>query len=97
MKYLHIFTGDDLRKYEDSDHTILCNGQYERDNHICWLKDGLYHREDGPAIIYTRVNGNKEWHIDGHLIFSKHSNNIHLYKDLSESFKRSIIKYELSK
>jgi len=29
----------------------------------CWTRDGLYHRNDGPAIIYP--NGTKKWYING--------------------------------
>ena len=28
-----------------------------------WYKNNLFHREDGPAIIYT--DGNKYWFIEG--------------------------------
>jgi len=32
-------------------------------NPIVFMEDGVYHREDGPAIIYP--NGNKEWWFRG--------------------------------
>ncbi len=31
----------------------------------CWHKDGLYHREGGPAIEYVNVNGNKYYFLNG--------------------------------
>lgn len=30
-----------------------------------WTLNGIFHREDGPAIEYT--NGDKEWYINGKL------------------------------
>lgn len=30
---------------------------------VVWIKDGKYHREDGPAIEWP--SGNKEWYLDG--------------------------------
>ena len=41
------------------------NGRYveEDKQRVCWYKDGLLHRLDGPAVEYT--NGGKEWFING--------------------------------
>ena len=33
------------------------------DGNKCWLLNGLYHREDGPAI--ECANGDKEWYLNG--------------------------------
>jgi hypothetical protein len=60
----------------------------------CWYKNNKKHRVDGPA--FEHINGTKEWFLKGELVYSKECNNLSNY-DLSESFKRSIIKYELSK
>src|ERR1700722_19259688 len=30
-----------------------------------WIKDGLWHRVDGPAVIYN--NGNEHWYYQGRL------------------------------
>jgi len=35
----------------------------DRDNDKAWYKNGLQHREDGPAIECT--NGYKEWWLNG--------------------------------
>ena len=35
------------------------------DGSQAWLKDGVYHREDGPALIMP--DGQKEWYINGDL------------------------------
>jgi hypothetical protein len=59
-----------------------------------WFMLGVYHRLDGPAVIYDDV---KEWWLDGLLVYASNDNNIHKYNNLSESFKKSIIKYKLSK
>jgi hypothetical protein len=59
-----------------------------------WYLNGELHREDGPAIEYTK--GDKEWWLNGKVVYSYYKNNLSNY-DLSESFKMSIIKYELSK
>ena len=37
----------------------------EADGTICWLKNGKYHREPGPAIIYP--SGAKYWYKNGSL------------------------------
>ena len=57
-------------------------------------KQGKPHRTDGPAYEYA--DGTKEWWMDGELVYSDNENNISKF-DISESYKRSIIKYELSK
>ncbi len=33
------------------------------DGNLIYSKDGLFHREDGPAVIHA--NGTKEWYING--------------------------------
>jgi len=39
------------------------DGHYIEDNTEVWVQDGVYHQEDGPAIIYQ--NGVKEWYQNG--------------------------------
>ena len=60
-----------------------------------WYINGKLHRTDGPAIEYD--NGSKEWWVNGELVYSDEENNLSQYPNLSESFKRSIIKYELAR
>jgi hypothetical protein len=59
-----------------------------------WVFDGREHRLDGPAVIHS--DGTKEWYIRGKKVYSREINNLHKYKNLSEKFKQSIIKYELT-
>jgi hypothetical protein len=39
------------------------NGKYIEDKRIVYYKNGLVHREDGPAIIF--FNGDKTWYKNG--------------------------------
>ncbi len=41
-----------------------------------WFKTGIYHREDGPAIIWS--NGCKEWRLHGTKIWNSNYNKISL-------------------
>jgi hypothetical protein len=59
-----------------------------------WWINGQRHREDGPAIEYNY--GSKDWWLENRIVYSKHQNHIHLFPNLSESFKKSIIKYKLT-
>jgi hypothetical protein len=59
-----------------------------------WYVNDKCHREDGPAVEWP--NGDKKWYLNGKIVFSKHVNFLHKYHNLSESFKRSIIKYQLT-
>lgn len=43
----------------------LRNGLCLIAGNLTWYKDGIIHREDGPAIIYT--SGRKEWLQNGFL------------------------------
>ena len=43
-----------------------------------WLKDGEWHREDGPAIVYN--DGEKEWWLDGICIWYSHHKKLDLSK-----------------
>jgi hypothetical protein len=76
---------------------VMITGLVElSDGDKLWYKDGVYHREDGPAI--ERKSGVKAWYIKGELVYSNRGwNIINLFEDLPESFKHSIIKYELLK
>jgi hypothetical protein len=38
------------------------------DGSIRWFKNGLLHRESGPAVEY--FDGSKEWYLEGKIIFS---------------------------
>ena len=39
------------------------NGRYEEESGVFWYKDGVLHREDGPAIEYR--NGTTKWYLNG--------------------------------
>ena len=40
------------------------NGRYvDALGAVYWYKDGLFHREDGPALEWA--DGSKEWYLDG--------------------------------
>ena len=80
--------------YDDIDCTILAEGKYKEALDYFWYKQGVFHREDGPAMIWN--DGEQEWCLKGETIFSDDGNNLDEY-DVSEELKRSIIKYELSK
>ena len=41
----------------------LKNGRYEDGYGIFWYRDGLRHREDGPACMYQ--DGTKQWWLNG--------------------------------
>jgi hypothetical protein len=74
------------------------NGMFEFDSSKRWFKNDLLHREDGHAV--ENANGNKMWYLEGFFIYSSENglDKFHSYDlDLPESFKHSIIKYELSK
>ena len=43
--------------------TKLKNGRYGKTGTIRYFKDGLLHREDGPAVEWP--NGDKEWFFEG--------------------------------
>jgi hypothetical protein len=58
-----------------------------------WHLNNKLHREDGPTCEYK--SGDKKWFLNGRLVYSKGKNNIHLFHNLSESFKQSIIKWKL--
>jgi hypothetical protein len=59
-----------------------------------WWLNGELHRVDGPAIEWH--DGTKSWFLTDQLVYSKNVNKLSQYDNLSESFKMSIIKYELS-
>jgi hypothetical protein len=61
--------------------------------HKEWFQHGLYHRDDGPAKIY---GNNKEWYLEGHLVFDKNENNLHKFYNLPIPFKQEIVKYQLT-
>jgi hypothetical protein len=88
---------NDCRWYEteDDEYTILADGAYKDKTGEYYFKKGKLHREDGPAVI--EVGYHSEWWMDGSEVYSIDVNKLHDYDNLSESFKRSIIKWELSK
>jgi hypothetical protein len=103
---------DDLRHREDGpaiewfngDKLWYLNGELHRvdgparelsNGSKAWYLNGQRHREYGPAMELS--NGTKRWYLNDEMIYSDNLNDLHLYKDLSESFKMSIVKYELSK
>jgi len=67
--------------------------EYEDGSKVWHLNDKL-HRTDGPACEW--VGGDKTWWLNGKLVYSDDENNLSQY-DVSESFKQSIIKYELTR
>jgi hypothetical protein len=80
---------DDLRHREDGP-AITFNDGAEM-----WYRNDQCHREDGPAMIGP--DGRKRWILENKLVYSDEMNNLHICKDLSESFKMSIIKYDLNR
>ena len=60
-----------------------------------WFLNGELHREDGPACEYS--NGTKKWYLNSECVYSEYVNKLSDYDNLSEEFKQSIVKYELSK
>jgi hypothetical protein len=64
-----------------------------------WYTNNSFHRVDGPAREWT--DGTKMWYLNGQLVYFKSYNitinNINEFNNLSEEFKLSIIKYELTK
>jgi hypothetical protein len=59
-----------------------------------WFVNGKKHNENG----YSYINASGFlvlWHINGKCVYSRFSNYLHLYPNLSEKFKQSIIKYRL--
>jgi hypothetical protein len=81
------FLNDELHR-EDGPAIEWVDGSKE------WFINGNLHREDGPVIEYS--DGDKKWFLNNKLVYSKHQNHIHLFPNLSESFKQSIIKYRLT-
>ena len=49
-----------------------------------WLKNGKYHREDGPAFDF--VNGTKSWYLDGVQYTEEQFNQWLAKKELNENF-----------
>jgi hypothetical protein len=60
-----------------------------------WYMNDNRHRVDGPAVIYP--DGRKKWWLNGELVYDDYVNSIAEHTNLSEEFKKSIIKYELEK
>jgi len=59
-----------------------------------WWVNGELHRTDGPAITFA--DGTKQWWVNGELVYSNDTNNLSQFQ-VSESFKRSIVKYRLAR
>jgi hypothetical protein len=90
--------------FEDGSFSWYLNGKRHREDgpawehssgQTIWYKNGERHREDGPAK--ETPNGLKMWYLDGEIVYDYEWNNLDDYDDLSEAFKQSIIKYELSR
>lgn len=58
-----------------------------------WSVDGHFHREDGPAV--ESWDGTKEWWLNNELVFCDDFDDLENYPDVSEEFKKSIIRYKL--
>jgi hypothetical protein len=85
----------ETKLYYHSNNGPICNGTFREWNGLLYYKDGKPHREDGPAKDYD--NGSKYWFLEGKIVYSISENYLHLYDNLSDAFKKSIIKYVLSK
>ena len=58
--------GSEPRKHWSSDEPISREGQPRTDilpGAICYVKENVYHRVDGPSITYD--DGSTEWHFEG--------------------------------
>jgi hypothetical protein len=62
-----------------------------------WYINGERHNENGPAVVLGAIFKVKQWWLQGELVYSCNVNHLGDYDTLTESFKQSIIKYELSK
>ena len=43
-----------------------------------WIKNGLWHREDGPAYIDIGYNGGEEWWLGGERVWDSNWNKLNL-------------------
>jgi hypothetical protein len=90
--------------YKDGD--VICyfvNGKSHREDgpsdiwdngDVSWNLNGNNHREDGPAVEDNA--GYKGWWLNGILLYETGNNRLHLCpSNISEEFKKSIIKYRL--
>jgi hypothetical protein len=91
-------------EYEDGSKEWWVDGKRHReDGPACEYDDGTKqwylndkrHREDGPACEWD--DGTKYWYLNGERVYSDETNNLSQFPNLSELFKRSIIKYELAR
>jgi hypothetical protein len=82
--------------YEDRDLTIRCSGPYKDTDGIFYYKDGLYHRDDGPAMVWN--DGRCAWFLEDEVIYNSENQSYmghHEDKVFTKEFKQSIIKYRL--
>ena len=99
---LHREDGPAIEYHNGNKHWYINGLRHRTDGPACedsdgskvWYINGQLHRTDGPA--YEDSNGDKEWWLNGERVYSDNMNNLSQY-DVSEPFKRSIVKYELSR
>lgn len=93
-----------IRTYEDGVKEWYLNGKPHREDGPAiehkngskeWYINGKRHREDGPAIEDS--DGTKEWWLNGELVYNKYMDELNKFQNLSDEFKRSVIKYKLKK
>lgn len=75
------------------------NVRYFNDGHIQWSlrESGILHNEYGPAV--EKADGTKKWFLNGELVYgmklSSMVDYLSDYPNVSDEFKRSVIKYKL--
>ena len=84
--------------HDDAERTRLAQNGYMGRNTFCYYKDGLYHREDGPACLEWRNDENIPWsisfHFNGKHIFDEMSDQVST-TEIPDTLKSAIIKYRL--
>jgi hypothetical protein len=91
---IEVFYDVDDIGYIDMDLVQVCNGLQHHGLMDIYWENGKKHREDGPAVIWE--DGEKKWYLKGQLVYG-YTNRLNEFDNLTEEFKKSIIKYELSK
>ncbi len=50
-------------EWYDNEHKLSDGSYVDKNGNVCYIKNGMFHREDGPAII--QLNGTSIWCLDG--------------------------------
>ena len=91
-----------LRTYENGNKRWYLNDELHRedgpaviftDGHKEWYLNDKLHREDGPAIEHR--DGTKFWYLKGSVVYCSYVDYLSDYPDVSDAFKRSVIRYKL--